>query len=350
VQDSFNDEIHVHLSHRAPIVFNLSRNEGFDRTMKYPDTQFLRAIAIILILNSHLDRYYPIPFIATGGAIGNSIFFFLSGFGTYLSQQKRTKHFTEWYAHRVARIYPSLWIVLLLLKMPLMIMDGKLSLNTVMPFIGEFFSPPYPFLLLLLVYYLLGFPLLGNLKKSYILVILSLLSLVYIGCYITIVDLSKWSVEKSPFDLIHYFMVFMFGIYIAKKNKDIAYSGFHNYLLLILIFSLIYMHKFIMTKGLCFQYQFLQQAAMYPLVYYLLKISRSNFIVTKVMGSKKLSQAFEFLSNNTLEIYIVEETIIYPILKLELAFPINIFVLLISTLGLSAIITRLSNRIRESIQ
>ena len=81
--------------------------------MKNPDTQFLRAVAILLVINSHLDRYYPMQHIGTGGAIGNSIFFFLSAFGLYLSQQKQSQYFKEWFTNRISRIYPSLWIVLI---------------------------------------------------------------------------------------------------------------------------------------------------------------------------------------------------------------------------------------------
>lgn len=44
------------------------------------DTNLLRAIAILLIFNSHIDAMYPYPQLGTGGALGNGIFFFLSGY------------------------------------------------------------------------------------------------------------------------------------------------------------------------------------------------------------------------------------------------------------------------------
>jgi len=108
--------------------------------MKHPDTQFLRALAIILVINSHLDRYYPIPYIGTGGAIGNSIFFFLSAFGLHISQLNQSQYFREWFGKRIGRIYPSLWIVLISLYMPIMIARGKLSISTATTFIGYFTS------------------------------------------------------------------------------------------------------------------------------------------------------------------------------------------------------------------
>jgi peptidoglycan/LPS O-acetylase OafA/YrhL len=42
---------------------------------------FLRFSAIVLVINSHMDSFYPIPELGTGGALGNALFFMLSAFG-----------------------------------------------------------------------------------------------------------------------------------------------------------------------------------------------------------------------------------------------------------------------------
>jgi len=57
-----------------------------------------------------------------------------------------------------------------------------------------------------------------------------------------------------------------------------------------------------MAKGYLLELQFLQQAAMYPVVYYSLKVARSPYIVTKVMGFRGCSVPAAFLSAHTLEI------------------------------------------------
>src|SRR4030042_3345536 len=111
--------------------------------MNYPDTQFIRALGMILIINSHLDHYYPIPYIGTGGAIGNSIFFFLSAYGIYLSQKKNSKPFSEWFKGRISRIYPSMWIDLVFLKMPIIVSSGELNADYITIFMGQFFNPPH---------------------------------------------------------------------------------------------------------------------------------------------------------------------------------------------------------------
>ena len=116
-------------------------------------------------------------------------------------------------------------------------------------------------------------------------------------------------------------MIFIFGIFIAKKSKDIVFSGIKDYFIAIAIVDLIYFHKFLMLKGFCLEYQFLQQLAIYPLVYYLLKISRSHFIMTNIMQAPYLSRIVDFLANHTLEIYMVHQTISAPILIYANAFP-----------------------------
>ena len=317
--------------------------------MKYSDTQFLRALGILIIINSHLDNYYPIPQIATGGAIGNSIFFFLSAFGLYLSQQKNKISFSQWFTNRISRIYPSLWLVLIFILMPLEIINGTLSIAETTSFIGNFFNPPYWFLQALLVYYLITYVLLKNNNHKNIVCALIILSVIYFICYFSWVDLTKWSVEKSPFDLIHYLMIFIFGIFIATQNEKITYTGYSNYLMLAFIIMAVYAHKFLMSKGHYLEFQFIQQIAMYPIVVYLLKISRSPFIVSGLMKSKIMAPAARFLSNHTLEIYIIHETINNPVQKLQLPFPVNVFIFLILTFGLAAIVNKLAEKTRNII-
>ena len=50
-------------------------------TRRTTDTTLMLFMATVLITLSHLDAFVPDPRIATGGAIGNSLFFFLSGYG-----------------------------------------------------------------------------------------------------------------------------------------------------------------------------------------------------------------------------------------------------------------------------
>lgn len=302
-----------------------------------------------MIINSHMYDYYPIPYVGTGGALGNSIFFFFSAYGIYLSQQKSRKPFSEWFKGRISRIYPSIWIVLIFLKMPIMLILGNFNADYIITFIGQFFNPPHWFLRLLLVYYLLSFFLLKAEQKNKLFCMFGVLGILYFALYFSWLDLSKWTVEDQPFKLIHYFMIFLFGIYVAIKNKSITYTGSHNYTVLLLLVALVYGHKFLMTKGLYPEFQFIQQAAMYPILYYLLKISRSPFVSVRLMQSKMISSVVEFISNHSLELYIVQETIVHQVLKLNFPFPLNMITFIVLTFIISAIVNKISGIIRDKI-
>ncbi len=74
------------------------------------DTTALRVLAIVLIANSHLEEFYPFRPLAADGLIGNSLFFLLSGLGLSLSPRIGEGRFVAWNRRRLGRIYPSLWI------------------------------------------------------------------------------------------------------------------------------------------------------------------------------------------------------------------------------------------------
>lgn len=79
------------------------------RRIKKRDTaiDFVKFMALFLVLNSHMVKCYPkYQFLATGGAIGDALFFFASGFTLFLGSGGG--RFDEWYKRRIKRIYPSL--------------------------------------------------------------------------------------------------------------------------------------------------------------------------------------------------------------------------------------------------
>lgn len=67
----------------------------------------LKFLAVLLITNSHMDKVYAdYGMLATGGAIGDALFFFCSGFTLFFG---RIGRFDAWYKRRFRRIYPSVF-------------------------------------------------------------------------------------------------------------------------------------------------------------------------------------------------------------------------------------------------
>lgn len=79
------------------------RNVGID---------ILKFLAVLLITNSHLQFLYgKYSMLATGGAIGNALFFFCSGFTLFLKPIENANDFPNWYKRRINRIYPTVFAV-----------------------------------------------------------------------------------------------------------------------------------------------------------------------------------------------------------------------------------------------
>lgn len=94
-------------------IHNLPIGGGNSQTSKQRDVSIdiIKFIAVLFIINSHADMCYPrFSALATGGAIGDSLFLFCSGYTLFWGSLKR---FDNWYKRRVNRIYPSVIACLL---------------------------------------------------------------------------------------------------------------------------------------------------------------------------------------------------------------------------------------------
>ncbi|MCS5422115.1 MULTISPECIES: hypothetical protein [Psychrilyobacter] len=68
---------------------------------------FLRAFGAMIITNAHYTTIYPYPILASGGLLGDVIFFAVSGY--CISQIK--DNFLKWYKGRVIRVYTPVYII-----------------------------------------------------------------------------------------------------------------------------------------------------------------------------------------------------------------------------------------------
>lgn len=71
----------------------------------------IKFIAVFLIINSHADMMYPhMSILATGGAIGDCLFLFVSGYTLF---RGGIKSFDNYYKRRINRIMPSVFVALI---------------------------------------------------------------------------------------------------------------------------------------------------------------------------------------------------------------------------------------------
>ncbi|MEZ0389141.1 MAG: acyltransferase family protein [Verrucomicrobium sp.] len=94
---------------RTPIV-DVAHARSGDAGMN-----LLFLLAMALVFNSHLEEYHVRPWLAGDGLLGNSMFFALSGYRISLSLSLQTTSFLSFLKRRLIRIYPTVWLVVLIL-------------------------------------------------------------------------------------------------------------------------------------------------------------------------------------------------------------------------------------------
>jgi len=106
-------------SHRELDGETLPQSQTKPGNWRLDDTDLMRAAAALLICNSHLKQFYPFTWMGGDGLLGNSFFFFLSGFGIALAAHSRNQGFFRWYGRRIGRIYPTVILGVIFLELPI---------------------------------------------------------------------------------------------------------------------------------------------------------------------------------------------------------------------------------------
>lgn len=108
---------------------------------------FVKVIATLLVLNSHMGICYgEYSALATGGGLGDALFFFVSGFTLFLGKKV---NFVDWYKRRLGRIYPTVIAVALV---------SCLIFGNQENFIQVMSAENYWFLQCILICYILMYP------------------------------------------------------------------------------------------------------------------------------------------------------------------------------------------------
>lgn len=178
---------------------------------KETSINYLRAIATLLITNSHFDALYPeeLSFLGFGGLFGNCLFFFISG---YCLTRPRDP-FPRWYGRRFVRVYTPY-----ILFLPLLLLTGYRFLK---PLYWVFPVEPYHFLPTIMTLYPVFYLCTrlhesGRVKYPVQLAAAAAAQLLY---FFLFVDKSGDVVEHySVMGLLSYLIVMLFGA-IAKECR-----------------------------------------------------------------------------------------------------------------------------------
>ena len=292
----------------------------------------LRALAACLITNAHYTGIYPTDLIANGGLIGDVLFFAVSGYCLYnVKYDLSVQGFARWYGKRIWRVYPPV-LIMTAVFMAL----GKYSLSD--HGFGWWYIYPtyYHFVASIIILYIPFFFIMKvNFLRNRIPLLMGLIGAAWLVFYWVAYDRSYYHIDTVREPMIRFLFMesMLLGAWFRQNDSVLRNKLKAVYPLAALAAFIIYFtSKFLFSKrDNLASFQFLNQIAIFVLLYFLFR----SFCGLDRKFEKMpawLKKAIAFLSDMTLEIYVVQYVIIDVIRDLHIFFPLNWFVLTASIL------------------
>ena len=286
--------------------------------------ELLKFIAVVLVMNSHMEMLYgKYSFMATGGAIGDCLFFFASGFTIFLGRGGR---FDNWYKRRIQRIYPSLigWALI----MP--IITGKyITISDLAIGGGNWF------ITCIMIYYVALYFVKKLFDTKPKIPLLTSILLVFTW-YLFEDKTSLFMYGETYFKWGHYFLFMLFGAYIGNRQIKLISNVKTDTCLLLLSIVSFYGMMILAARSIIFSnLQILSLIPLFGIIVYTYKLCSLSCVVAFMKTKNGL--CLRFVSGLCLESYIVQMALMTD--KLNFLFPINILLIFIIILVI-AYITR----------
>lgn len=301
----------------------------------------LKAMACLLILNSHCRDIYPIMFLAVGGGHGNALFFILSGFCLVNVRQS----FFQWYCKRIWRILPiSLLIMIVGVITVNAQQGGAMSVYDVL----KYSLNQYWFVCAILLYYIIYYFVFRYRPQKYGIAILIVHFIGYFVLYIFAVDKQAFSVELEGFSLFKVY--FYFGIFVCGGLLRVYSSRIKEFcnrkVLLILIvmggLSILLWcveYALIMIWNMAFEFQCLIQASVF--IFSVVAVMIGICFEHRIEIPKGMKgHVIKVLSDCTLEIYLVQVT--FKDYIVGLPFPCNWLAFVMGSIVMGMILHNMS--------
>ena len=196
----------------------------------------VKFLAVLLIINSHADVMYPhyphMKILATGGAIGDCLFLFCSGFTLLMSGGN--SGFGNYYKRRINRIYPSVFAAVMFCH--LIKWDRQLPIIQLAG--GEF-------VIAIMVYYILLY-FIREYARERVPMILGAVAVVSLLVYLFWFPYKYEVSSKGLYGIttqyrwIPYFGAMLLGAYIGTKRKELKYLPWLDFVKLAVCLTVFY--------------------------------------------------------------------------------------------------------------
>lgn len=275
----------------------------------------LKFLAALFITYSHMGILFPkYGELVTGGAIGDGLFFFCSGFTLFLG---RKDSFFNWYKRRISRIYPTIIMWALLSAV---IFDWEWPVTDLIT------TPKYWFIPCIMVYYMIFFLIREYFMMHLNIVLILIVTIILISNFLILDQTRSVMYADIHFMRIYYFAFMMLGA-ITALNKNRNYSALKSitYAVISLIIYYICMGVYKLDPFYC-KFQILSIIPLLFAIYWMYQFCNAENVY-KILNKKICGRIVYYISCLTLEIYMVQYAIFTD--KLNFMFPLNILVVYI---------------------
>jgi len=308
----------------------------------------LKFMAVLFITNSHMNYVYgDYSALATGGAIGDVLFFFVSGFTLFMG---RAGSFDAWYKRRIRRIYPSVFgwaIVALLFGL------SCISIADILKGGGEFISA-------IMIYYVLLY-FIRKYAMDRLPQVFAVSSAIVLLWYIFLFpEKSDVLMYKRLMRWPCFFLFMLMGAIVGRKPVNTntpksAFRGGNNVIslfMLLICVLLFYGIQIVGKKNVYVSYfQITTLIPLFGIIYYLYQLANSK-VLMRLYANKIIQVLVLSVGGLCLEIYLVQmPMLIGGVLPfgftrdaLQPLFPLNVVILTAIIVPL-AYITRATGRI-----
>lgn len=313
------------------------------------NTRFLLAIAAILIVNSHLEAFYPVSYLAGDGLFGYGLFFFIAGIGLGLSATRELRSFGDYYWRRFARVYPTYW----LMRGTFAFLDGDIMTMTPLSALKIFIFPTETtFIGALMVDYALLYLALRPRRTEVVRQTIWGLMLPVLALWIYQAP-EMHLMQQMPlnwlFSGVIYFQMMLFGCYLgANVGPTRKYRfGWDNVATGVLFGVYVAMRLGLQRGSL--------PAILYPVLfvllagifYFLFQMACSYELAAILKRVPVLATLVTLIGVSTLELYFVHERLKVFTWLQQIVFPLNIVVLWAITLPIAVAVEKFVTMFRR---
>ena len=266
----------------------------------------LKFLAVLLVMNSHMGICYPkYAFLSTGGAIGDALFFFASGFTLFLGRQMR---FDNWYKRRVSRIYPSILAVA--------IVTWAIWGNT--DTIGDILlGKRYWFIGCILIYYIFLYPIKTYLKEEQMRYVFIIWGACLVFMYFLFFNNGKPFYGGGYFRCFAYFLIMLQGAMMGMKQETYTFKYWYIPLLLLAV-ALWYVLFYIGSSNWLILLSFIPLMAITRYCY----LACCAPFLSKIYESRIVGEGIYIIAQLCLEVYLIQKFVFTD--ALNHLFPLNI--------------------------